>query len=171
MDAGDRVTGRAGKLAAHQQGLLHRAFSVFVRDRAGRVLLQRRAAGKYHSAGLWTNACCGHPRAGEETAVAAARRLGEEMGFRCDLVPLFSTLYRAELANGLIEHEFVHVFGGDFDGEPRPDPEEVSAWRWVTLDELVAGVDTHPEIHSAWFAIYRRDFLPNLRAWLRQDRR
>jgi isopentenyl-diphosphate delta-isomerase len=171
VDAEDRITGRAGKLAAHQEGLLHRAFSVFVRDHRGRVLLQQRAAGKYHSAGLWTNTCCGHPRAGEETVAAAARRLGEEMGFSCDLVPLYATLYRAELSNGLIEHEFVHVFGGDFDGEPRPDPEEVSAWRWVTLDEIAAGVDSAPRAYSEWFRIYRRDFLSSLREWLRQDPR
>lgn len=170
VDANDRITGRAPKLLAHEQGLLHRAFSVFIRDRDNRLLLQRRASGKYHSANLWTNACCGHPREGEETRAAAERRLNEEMGFTCPLVHLFSTRYRADVSNGLIEHEFVHVYGGDFAGAPAPDPGEVGAWRWLSLDGILKEVDASPERYTAWFRIYRRDFLERLRDWLEHAR-
>jgi isopentenyl-diphosphate delta-isomerase len=170
VDADDRIIGRAPKLLAHQQGLLHRAFSVFIRDRDNRLLLQQRAGGKYHSANLWTNACCGHPREGEETRAAAERRLNEEMGFTCPLVLLFSTQYRADVSNGLTEHEIVHVYGGDFVGKPVPDPGEVGAWRWESLDDILAEVDSSPERYTAWFRIYRRDFLERLRVWLEQTR-
>ncbi len=122
VDANDAATGILGKLEAHRLGLRHRALSVVLRDGAGRLLLQQRAAGKYHSGGLWTNTCCSHPRPGEDIAEAAVRRLDEEMGIVCPLTFRFSTHYRAPVSNGLIEDEIVHVFVGRFDGAPHPDP-------------------------------------------------
>jgi isopentenyl-diphosphate Delta-isomerase len=116
VDEHDRALGTMAKLAAHQRGLRHRAISVIVRDRDNRLLLQQRAATKYHSGGLWTNTCCSHPRPGEDTLEAARRRLREEMGVACELQLLFSTHYRADVSRGLIEDEIVHVFGGRFDG-------------------------------------------------------
>jgi isopentenyl-diphosphate Delta-isomerase len=158
VDADDRQIGTMGKLEAHQRGLPHRAISVIVRDSQNRLLLQQRAAGKYHSGGLWTNTCCSHPRPGEATVDAARRRLLEEMGINCDLAFLFATHYRADVGNGLIENEIVHVFGGRFDGTPDPDPSEVSHWRWVTSDEMAQDIAARPEIYTAWFRIYCRDF-------------
>jgi len=160
VDAHDRATGTIAKLEAHRQGLRHRALSVIVRDRNQRLLLQQRAPGKYHSGGLWTNTCCSHPRPGEETIDAAHRRLGEEMGFTCPLTLLFSTHYRAEVSNGLIEDEIVHVFGGRFDGVPNPDPLEVSAWCWKNAEEVAGDVDARPHLYTVWFREYRRRFWP-----------
>lgn len=149
VDERDRPVGEAEKLAAHRDGRLHRAFSVFVRHRDGRILLQRRAESKYHSGGLWTNTCCGHPRPGEETGPAAERRLHEEMGFQCALQPVGTFVYRAQLG-ALVEHEFDHVFTGQFDGSPSPDPAEVADWRWVALEELDADLRAHPERYTVW---------------------
>ncbi len=149
VDQHDVVVGEAAKLEAHRAGALHRAFSVFVLDRAGSVLLQRRAESKYHSGGLWSNTCCGHPRPGEDTKAAAVRRLEEEMGFRCPLTPAGTFVYRAQLGE-LVEHEYDHVFVGRFDGSPEPDPTEVAEWRWVTVDELEAGLVAHPEHYTVW---------------------
>jgi isopentenyl-diphosphate Delta-isomerase len=160
VDAGDRPLGTMGKLEAHRQGLRHRAISVIVRDRDNRLLLQQRAAGKYHSGGLWTNTCCSHPRPGEATHDAALRRLAEEMGFTCPLTLLFTTHYRASVSGELIEDEVVHVFGGRFNGTPDPDPHEVSAWRWTTPDELADDIDRRPENYTVWFREYRRRFWP-----------
>jgi isopentenyl-diphosphate delta-isomerase len=136
VDEYDREVGSSTKLLAHSDGKLHRAVSAFVFDCEGRLLLQQRARTKYHSGGLWSNTCCGHPRPGETAHQAITRRLAEEMGFICDLRPAFSFLYRAELDNELVEHEYDHVFSGRFDGTPRPDASEVEAWRWVGLDDL-----------------------------------
>src|ERR1700751_3508150 len=118
VDAEDRPLGPIGKMEGNQPGLRPRAISVIVRDRHNRLLLQRRALEKYHSGGLWTNTCCSHPRPGEDTQDAAARRLEQEMGFTCALTHLFTTHYRAEVPGGLIEDEVVHVFGGRHDGTP-----------------------------------------------------
>jgi isopentenyl-diphosphate delta-isomerase len=151
VDPHDVPVGTQEKQRAHQEGALHRAFSVFVFDAAGRMLLQRRAAGKYHSGGLWSNACCGHPRPGEETAAAARRRLREEMGVDCALEPAFTFLYRAEVGGGLTEHEFDHVFTALCNQQPHPDPEEVDEWRWVAPRELSAEVEAQPERFTFWF--------------------
>jgi isopentenyl-diphosphate delta-isomerase len=156
VDAENRPTGTAGKLAAHRDGALHRAFSVIIWNGNGEVLLQKRAAEKYHSGGLWTNACCGHPRPGEAVEAAAVRRLGEEMGFSCPLEEFGTITYRAELDQGLVEHEFVHVFRGTFDGVMAPNPDEVCDVRWITPDELLAAFDETPEIFTAWFVKYMR---------------
>ena len=156
VDADNRQTGTAGKMAAHREGVLHRAFSVIIWNSDGGVLLQRRALAKYHSGGLWTNACCGHPRPGEAVADAALRRLGEEMGFDCPLEEFGAITYRAELDQGLVEHEFVHVFRGTFDGAMALNPDEVSEIRWMTPDALLATFDATPEIFTAWFVKYMR---------------
>jgi isopentenyl-diphosphate Delta-isomerase len=154
VDADDRVIGTEGKLAAHRSGALHRAFSVIVWDRAGRQLVQKRARGKYHSGGLWTNACCGHPRPGEDVGEAALRRLEEEMGFACRLESLGTILYRAELDGGMSEHELVHVFRGTYEGPVAPDPVEVEDYRWARLDDLRADIAKDPEAFSVWFRQY-----------------
>lgn len=153
VDERDRVLGSSGKLRAHLDGALHRAFSVFVFDERGRLLLQKRAAGKYHSAGLWSNTACGHPRPGEETGAAARRRLREEMNFDCELSEEFSFIYRAELGAGLVEHEYDHVFTGTFAGRPSPDPAEVEDWEWVTVEELHRAIEDDPARYSRWLKI------------------
>ena len=153
VDPDDRQVGTAPKLAVHEDGRLHRAFSVFVFDSAGNTLLQQRAAAKYHSGGLWSNTCCGHPRPGEATGAAAHRRLREEMGFDCPLRPLLRFVYKRDLANGLIEHELDQVFVGQFDGTPVPNPHEVDDWRWVDLDVLLTDTIVNPQDYTVWFPI------------------
>ena len=153
VDEQDRELGASGKLRAHQEGALHRAFSVFVFDGAGRLLLQKRASGKYHSGGLWSNTACGHPRPGEATKAAARRRLREEMGFECELREAFQFLYRAELDGALVEHEYDHVFVGTYDGDPAPDPSEVEEWRRVTAGELLEGLREEPHLYSRWLKL------------------
>jgi isopentenyl-diphosphate delta-isomerase len=150
VDASDRALGTEEKLRAHESGALHRAFSVFVIDDDNRVLLQQRATTKYHSAGLWSNTCCGHPRPGEETRTAAARRLVEEMQVACDLVPAGRFLYRAQLGNGLVEHELDHLFIGRFTADPTPAPEEVDRWTWMAWPALVDDCARHPDRYTAW---------------------
>ncbi len=151
VDEQDRELGAVEKLQAHRDGSLHRAFSVFVFDPAGRLLLQKRAAGKYHSGGLWSNTCCGHPRPGEATADAARRRLREEMNFDCDLREAFNFIYRAELDGALVEHEFDHVFVGERAGDPpAPDPLEAEDWRWVSMNELCDGLRDDAASYSFW---------------------
>jgi isopentenyl-diphosphate delta-isomerase len=139
------------KLAAHRRGELHRAFSVLVYNARGEVLLQRRADVKYHTPGLWTNACDGHPRPGETVLDAAQRRLWEEMGIRCPLAERAVFVYRAELEGGMIEHEVDHVLVGHFEGEPAPDSDEVSAWRWADARALAKDMSAHPECYAPWF--------------------
>lgn len=158
VDGEDREIGRADKLAAHRLGYLHRAVSICVVDGAGRMLLQRRAATKYHSAGLWANACCSHPRPGEAADAAALRRLPEELGFSCALTPFATTHYRADVGAGLIEDEFVHLFLGRFEGEVRPEPSEVSEVAWVSYGELKASLAADPQRYCYWFRHYVATF-------------
>ena len=155
VDADDREIGTLGKLAAHENGgVRHRAFSVFIVDPQGRWLLQRRAADKYHFPGLWTNACCSHPRPGEATADAAHRRLREELGFDCPLAERFQFEYKAtSVAEGLTEHEVDHVFTGTWAGPVAPDPGEVETTRWVEAKALDAEVRTRPETFTPWFKL------------------
>lgn len=153
VDENDFVVGSAEKLQAHRDGKLHRAFSIFVFDSQQRVLLQRRAVNKYHSGGLWSNTCCGHPRPDETTAAAAQRRLAEEMNFNCRLHEVFRFTYRAELEEGLVEHELDHVFVGEFDGVPAPAPLEVEEWRWMSFDELRTEMRENPENFTSWLKI------------------
>ncbi len=154
VDETDTALGTAGKFEAHREGRLHRAFSVIVWDREGRLLLQKRSIGKYHSGGLWTNACCGHPRPGETAADGAARRLQEEMGFVCPLTGLGTIQYRAELDNGMTEHELVHVFRGVYDGAISPNPEEAEGYQWVSLEALRGDIASSPQRYSAWLKQY-----------------
>jgi len=153
VTADDVPLGVAEKASVHERGLLHRAFSVFVVNSADEWLLQRRAAHKYHSGGLWSNTCCSHPRPGEAVEDAAHRRLREEMGFDCALEPLFSFVYRAELDNGMIEHELDHVFLGIHEGDPVPDPDEVAAWRWSDPHRIRRALADRPAAFTAWFAL------------------
>jgi isopentenyl-diphosphate delta-isomerase len=166
VDAGDSPLGTAAKLEAHRHGLKHRAVSALVRNSAGYLLLQQRAAEKYHSAGLWTNACCSHPRPGESTLAAARRRLAEEMGIDCVLAPLFVTSYRAAVSNDLVEDEIVHVFGGIHDGPAAPDPAEVSAWQWLSLADIAADQRRRPEAYTPWFLHYLRAHGGQIADWL-----
>lgn len=151
VDENDVEVGTLEKLRAHLEGRLHRALSVFVLNERGELLLQRRAAGKYHSGGLWTNTCCSHPRPGEPVDQAARRRLREEMGIDCALAPAFAFTYRAQVGPGLVEHEFDHLFAGRWDGDPAPDPDEVDGWRWVPLADIQREVRETPERFTAWF--------------------
>jgi isopentenyl-diphosphate delta-isomerase len=155
VDEADRPVGVMEKLAAHQLGgRLHRAFSVFIFNSAGRMLLQRRAPKKYHFGGLWTNACCSHPRRGEELLASARKRLRHEFGFDVPLEERFGFVYRAEdPASGLTEHEFDHVLAGTFDGTPQPNPDEIVEWRWVEPRELMQDVEQHPERYTPWFKL------------------
>lgn len=141
------------KMAAHETGTLHRAFSVFVFNRAGELLLQQRAKGKYHSPGLWTNTCCSHPRPGEATIVAAQRRLQEEMGMTCALEHSFSRLYRSEMSNGLTEHEYDHVFFGRSDNDPSIRKDEVQHWKYMSLDALRTDLEDNPQLYTSWLKI------------------
>jgi isopentenyl-diphosphate delta-isomerase len=168
VDENDVAVGTAGKLDAHRRGLRHRAISALVHNSAGEFLLQRRAAAKYHSGGLWTNACCSHPYPGESVADAAQRRLMEEMGVDCPLKPLFRFSYRADVPGGLIENEVVHVFGGAHDGPVKPDPGEVDGYKWITLDALNADLKARPDAYTVWFRHYvaeRGDTIAEWIAW------
>lgn len=153
VDEAGRPVGVEEKLAAHRgEGRLHLAFSIYVFDSAGQLLLQRRAAGKYHFARLWSNTCCGHPRPGEDVGDAAERRLTEEFGFRAELRPVFTFDYRArDPASGLSENEFLHVFVGEFAGQPRPAPAEIEAWRWADLGQIQREIADAPEALTPWF--------------------
>lgn len=152
VNGDDDELGTAGKMAAHVSGELHRAVSVFVFDGRGRVMLQKRAAAKYHSGGLWSNTCCSHPRPNETVDDAARRRLREEMGIDCELEKMFSFVYRASLGNGLIEHEYDHVFFGTYDGSPELNPDEAEDWTWMEMDALSADVRERPQAYSFWLA-------------------
>jgi isopentenyl-diphosphate delta-isomerase len=160
VDAEDRELGVGEKLQTHLEGALHRAFSIFVFDSEKRLLLQKRARAKYHSGGLWSNTACGHPRPGEATITAAHRRLREEMGFDCELQQAFGFLYRQELDNRLVEHEYDHVFVGEFNGEPLPDATEVEAWRWLSMKQLRRSLHERPREYSCWLsvAVNRREW-------------
>lgn len=153
IDSNDREVGTAEKLEAHRLGLLHRAISVFVFNRKGELLLQRRHPDKYHSGGQWSNTCCSHPRPGEDTAAAASRRLHEEMGVACDLEYAFGFTYRVQFEPDLFEHEHDHVFTGRYDGPVNPNPAEVSDIRWVSEADLRREIETDPERFTYWFRL------------------
>lgn len=166
VDPQDREIGSAAKLHAHQQGLLHRAFSVFIFDSNGRLLLQQRALGKYHSQGLWTNTCCGHPRPGERTRAAAQRRLYEEMGLRCELTAVHTLLYHEQVSNQLIEHEYDHVFVGISRCAPMANPDEALHWRWQSIAGLGPQIAADPQAFSVWFVrIFQQVGPAGLRRW------
>lgn len=158
----DEWLGLADKLQAHKDGLLHRAISIFVLNDNGELLMQKRADNKYHSGGLWTNTCCSHPRAKESTIAAAHRRLYEEMGFDCELEPIFDYLYRSDVGDGLTEHEFDHVFIGYHDGAVNPDASEVSSYEYVSVDSLVADIADNPDNYTTWFKLMLPRFIEYL---------
>lgn len=167
VNENDEPQGTMEKMEAHQKGLLHRAFSVFVFDRSGRMLLQQRALGKYHGGGLWTNTCCSHPYPDEAVADAATRRLQEELGFTTQLQPVFAFTYRADVENGLIEHEFDHVFAGEYEGPMNLNPEEVAACRYLEMEEIENMLGAQPESFTAWFRIA----FPRVKAWWQEQYR
>jgi isopentenyl-diphosphate delta-isomerase len=153
VDENDRQLGLMGKLEAHKKGLLHRAFSIFIFNRKGELLIQQRALTKYHSAGEWANTCCSHQREGESTLEAAHRRLHEEMGFDTELKEVFSFTYKQKFGNGLTEHEFDHVVFGKYDQIPVPNPEEVADWKYISLSDLEKDIQLHPENYTIWLRI------------------
>ena len=166
VNENDEEIGKMDKMEAHKQAKLHRAFSIFIFNERGEMLLQQRAAHKYHSGGLWTNACCSHPEPGEKTIDAATRRLQEEMGFGTGLTKIFDFTYRAEFDNGLVEHEYDHVFLGIYNGEIHPDPNEVQAYDHKSMEELRAAITQEPGAFTAWFHIA----LPLLEKWLLKNK-
>ena len=153
VDKEDFQLGLMPKLEAHRKGVLHRAFSVFVFNSSKLLLMQKRSSLKYHSPGLWTNTCCSHQRDGESTVDAAKRRLNEEMGLNVDLKETFSFIYKANLENGLIEHEFDHVLVGFTDFNPKINTNEVEDWKWIDLSFLELDLDKNPNIYTEWFKI------------------
>jgi isopentenyl-diphosphate delta-isomerase len=153
VDEKDHPKGTMEKMEAHEKGLLHRAFSVFIFNRRGDMLLQRRALKKYHSGGLWTNACCSHPNPDEDVHHAAVRRLKEELGFETILQKAFEFTYRSEYSNGLTENEFDHVFTGEYNGAIQADPKEVSDYCYKSIEDIRQSLSTNPEKFTTWFHI------------------
>ncbi len=149
----DEETGTIEKMEAHRKALLHRAFSIFIFNARGEMLLQQRALGKYHSPGLWTNSCCSHPRPGEAIDEAAGRRLKEEMGIETPLIKIFDFIYRTEFDNGLTEFEFDHVYTGTYSGQLNPDKQEVKDYCFRSMEDIEQDLSRLPEKYSAWFKI------------------
>ena len=149
----DQKEGTMEKMEAHRKGRLHRAFSVFILNSRGELLLQQRAHHKYHSGGLWTNTCCSHPRDEEAVLDAGKRRLIEEMGMQCQLEKGFDFIYRSELDGGLVEHEFDHVLFGISDVKPSPNSEEVADYRYVSFADLRLEMNSKPDSFTTWFRI------------------
>lgn len=154
----DEPIGLMGKMEAHEKAVLHRAFSVFVLNDQHEVMLQQRAAHKYHSPLLWTNTCCSHQRAGETNIEAGTRRLSEEMGFTTELKELFHFIYKAPFDNGLTEHELDHVMVGRYNGVPEINPEEVATWKWMSIEDIKSDMKSHPEAYTVWFKIIFDEF-------------
>ncbi len=153
VDHHDNEIGQMEKLEAHQKGLLHRAFSVLIFNDKSELLLQKRAFGKYHSEGLWTNTCCSHPNPGESNLSAAHRRLQEEMGFDCEMKELFYFIYKAELDNNLIEHELDHVLIGHTNQDPILNQEEAIDFKWLNLEQLKKAISEKPTDFTFWFKV------------------
>lgn len=151
VDNNNNELGTMEKLEAHEKGLLHRAFSIFVFNKDGELLLQKRNSSKYHSGGLWSNTVCSHPRQGESYDEAVHRRLKEEMGFDCELDQLSCIVYKAKFDNGLTEHEYDCVFRGKYEGEITPDPEEVEDFKWTYIEDLKKDMKNSPEKYTYWF--------------------
>ena len=153
VDKNDNQVGLMPKLEAHEKGLLHRAFSIFVFNSRYELLLQKRASSKYHSGGLWTNTCCSHPREGEDTLDAANRRLDEEMGIKTSLRKVYDFIYKAELDNQLTEHEFDHVFYGVSDNNPILNKDEAEDFKWVDMETLNNDIIKNEDNYTVWFKI------------------
>ncbi len=153
VDKNNKQIGLMPKMEAHKKAVLHRAFSVFVFNDKGELLLQQRAAEKYHSPLLWTNTCCSHQRDGESNLEAGKRRLQEEMGFVCELKEVFSFIYKAPFDNGLTEHELDHVMIGTYNDFPNINKEEVESYKWMTIEAVKGDLQLHQERYTAWFQI------------------
>lgn len=153
VNENDEPIGLMEKIEAHEKALLHRAFSVFITNKQGEIMLQQRALNKYHSPGLWTNTCCSHQREGEQNLEAGKRRLMEEMGFETPLTHLFSFIYKADMGNGLTEHELDHVMQGQYNDLPMINPEEVASWKWMSPNRIKEEIERDPESYTAWFKI------------------
>ena len=151
VDSRDKEIGSMEKLAAHQQGVLHRAFSILIYNEQGDMLIHQRANGKYHSGGLWTNACCSHPKPGESAEHAVRRRLMEEMGIDAQPTFLYKFLYKISLDNALIEHEYDHVYSFQGNVSPVANTEEVADWKYISIEELTADIDENPDQYTFWF--------------------
>lgn len=162
VDENDNQIGLMPKMEAHEKALLHRAFSVFTFNDKGELLLQQRAADKYHSPLLWTNTCCSHQRNGETSLEAGKRRLQEEMGFTCELEEVFSFIYKAPFDNGLTEHELDHVMIGYYNDDPIINREEVEAFKWMTLEEVKVDMELNPALYTAWFTIIFKEYYTRL---------
>ena len=153
VDLNDQPLGKMEKMEAHEKGILHRAFSAFIFNDKNELILQQRAFSKYHSPGLWTNTCCSHPRDGEDTEVAVHRRMIEEMGFDCPVHEVFHFTYKADVGQGLTEHEFDHVFIGKYNHKPTINPEEVNEWKYMKMVEIRKDMQQNPEKYTVWFRI------------------
>jgi len=153
VDENDRQVGLMEKQAAHVNPHLHRAFSIFIFNSKGELLMQQRALSKYHSPGLWTNTCCSHPRDGETLTEATSRRLMEEMGMTCEMHEVYTFIYMAPVGQGLTEHEFDHVWIGRSDETPQINREEVESWKYMSLSDLKVDIQLHPELYTEWFKI------------------
>jgi isopentenyl-diphosphate Delta-isomerase len=163
VDGDDREIGASEKMRAHVLGLRHRAISVFLFDAAGHMLIQQRSLAKYHSPGLWTNACCSHPRPGESPLSTATRRLGEELGATCSLTPIGRFAYDVDVGSNLRENEVAHLFTGTLAASVRPDPTEVAAVNWSAPSELMEELSRAPGRFTAWFRIYAaQDWFPHV---------
>ena len=159
VDTNDQKIGLMNKMEAHEKALLHRAFSVFIFNSKGQLMLQQRALDKYHCGGLWTNTCCSHQRDGETTLIAAKRRLNEEMGFDTPLEEKFSFIYKASLDNGLTEHELDHVLVGYYNNPPNINTEEAASWKWIDIEKLKSKILSSPDEFTPWFKIIFDKFL------------
>ena len=153
VDERDTQVGIMEKMVAHLVPRLHRAFSIFIFNSKGELLLQQRALSKYHSPGLWTNTCCSHPQNGESLETATARRLMEEMGMTCEMHEVFTFIYKAPVGLGLIEHEYDHVWFGETDTLPNINTDEVASWKYMSLEAIQEDMTTHPESYTEWFKI------------------
>lgn len=162
VNENDEKIGLMPKQEAHEKGVLHRAFSVFIFNDKNELMLQQRAMHKYHSPGLWTNTCCSHQRDGETSLEAGKRRLFEEMGFSTDLKETTSFIYKAPFDNGLTEHELDHILIGNFEGIPNINTEEVATWKWKDLEEVKNDIQANPEIYTEWFKIIFDKFYQHL---------
>ncbi len=163
VDTNDQAIGLMPKMEAHQKGVLHRAFSVFILNDKNQLMLQQRALHKYHSPGLWTNTCCSHQRDGEDNISAGKRRLQEEMGFETELSEVTSFIYKAPFDNGLTEHELDHIMIGHHNDAPDVNPEEVANWKWMALEAVRDDIMHHPEHYTAWFIIIFEQFFEKIK--------
>jgi isopentenyl-diphosphate delta-isomerase len=161
VDENDNAIGEMEKMEAHRKGVLHRAFSIFIFDSKGRMLLQKRALEKYHSSGLWSNACCSHPVPGEQITEAAERRLQEEIGFQTELTEIFSLTYKAEMENQLTEHEYDHVLVGQYEGDIVLNTREVADWCYRSMNDIRSLLESNPQNFTAWFVL----IFPKIDEW------